>query len=79
MNANAVWVRESGKTEIISEMQENHLMNAYAKSVREAYQQEVRPDLAAEIVKRDLVAQLPDYAARAVRADAGAVARQFVY
>ena len=69
MTNQAVWTGQTGKQELVSEMQENHLMNAYAKSVRENTNAAIRPALAEEISERGLSAQLPAYAIAALNTD----------
>ena len=64
-----VWTGQSGKQELIRDLHENHLMNAYAKCVREDINADKRPALAAEIDARGLTDQLPAYAAAVLGAD----------
>ena len=52
-----VWTGQSGKQELIRDLHENHLMNAYAKCVREDINADKRPALAAEIDARGLTDQ----------------------
>lgn len=70
---NAFWTRNSGSLEKISDMQENHLANAYAKSLREGVNAKVRPFLAAEIVSRGVEALVPDSFRARIGADAAAL------
>lgn len=69
MTKDVLWVGESG-TKRVGDMHENHLMNAYAKSVRENDAVQTRPALAAEILDRGISDRLPDYAMAALTADA---------
>lgn len=69
MRDTLIWTGQSGKQEPISEMHENHLMNAYAKTVREKDNRAERPALAAEIAARGLNDRLPPYAIAALPAD----------
>lgn len=69
MSKNTVWVGQTGKAELIGEMHENHLINAYAKIVRENNKPDMRPILAAEIEDRDLLAQMPAHLADQVAVD----------
>lgn len=64
-----LWVGQTGKAELISEMHENHLVNAYAKLVREGEKPEMRPVLATEIQARGLIDMVPAYAAPLVPMD----------
>lgn len=70
----AVWTRQNGAEEPVSDMQENHLANAYAKSVREGVNANVRPFLAAEILRRDVEALVPDTLRDRLDADANMLA-----
>lgn len=86
MAKNAVWVSTNdGKTHVISEMHENHLVNAYAKVVRDNSHASERLDLAEEIrtrvdaddISADAMNIMPAYAKAAL--DADAPAQNFVY
>lgn len=74
----ATWIRQNGTKEPISEMQENHLANAYAKSVREGAKSDnaqVRPFLAIEILKRGVEVLVPATLQTSLLTDA----RQYAY
>ena len=68
MNMN--WTCANGTVEDIRDMQENHLANAYAKSLRDGVNRDTRPALAAEILARRVADLLPPYAKTAVERDA---------
>lgn len=71
---NAVWTRQNGAEEPISDMQENHLANAYAKSVRDGVNPKARPFLASEILARGVEALVPDSLRKRLNADANVFA-----